>query len=60
MLIKMRADERLAKLPFIMITADSEISRVIEAKERSVDCVLIKPFNIQALDAKVKEAFRNH
>ena len=52
----LRADEALAQTPFVMVTAESSVEHVIEAKRAGVDSFLIKPFNAQNLKAKIDEA----
>lgn len=52
----LRADEKLAKIPFIMVTADSDIKRVIDAKNAGVDGYITKPFNAATLRSKIDQA----
>ncbi|AGH97275.1 Chemotaxis regulator - transmits chemoreceptor signals to flagelllar motor components CheY [Micavibrio aeruginosavorus EPB] len=41
-------------VPFIMITAESRPENVMEAKQAGVDNYIIKPFNADTLETKIK------
>ncbi|NQV45494.1 MAG: response regulator, partial [Rhodospirillales bacterium] len=45
LLREVRADPELKRLPFIMITAESNSENVIAAKEAGVSNYIVKPFN---------------
>jgi two-component system, chemotaxis family, chemotaxis protein CheY len=49
-----RKDAHLAKIPFIMITAESKTENVIAAKQAGVDNYIVKPFNAETLKTKVE------
>jgi two-component system chemotaxis response regulator CheY len=49
-----RKDAQLAKIPFIMITAESKTENVIAAKQAGVDNYIVKPFNAETLKSKVE------
>ena len=53
LLKEVRADEKLAKTPFIMVTAESKTENVIAAKEQGVDNYIVKPFNAETLKGKL-------
>ena len=53
LLREVRADEILKPTPFIMVTAESKTENVIAAKKAGVNNYIVKPFNAQALKAKV-------
>ncbi len=53
---QVRADGELADTPFVMVTAESSVKHVIEAKRAGVNGFLVKPFNAQALKIKIDEA----
>ncbi|MGO4574304.1 response regulator [Microvirga sp. 2TAF3] len=53
LLQKVRADESLRTLPFIMVTAESKTENVIAAKKAGVNNYIVKPFNAQTLQAKI-------
>ena len=51
-----RNDESLAKIPFIMITADPDIKKVINAKNAGVNGYITKPFDVYTLRSKIEKA----
>ena len=53
LLRKVRADDTLKTVPFIMITAESKSENVIAAKEAGVSNYIVKPFNAETLKAKL-------
>lgn len=53
LLRKVRADDKLKALPFIMVTAESKSENVIAAKEAGVSNYIVKPFNAETLKAKM-------
>jgi two-component system chemotaxis response regulator CheY len=57
LLRKVRADDRLSRTPFIMVTAKSKTDNVIAAKRASVNNYIVKPFNAATLKAKIYAVF---
>ena len=57
LLRRVRSDPALKSTPFIMMTAESNTSRVIAAKRAGVDNYIIKPFSSQTLKKKVDTVF---
>lgn len=53
LLKEIRADDKLGKTPFIMITAESKTENVIAAKKAGVDNYIVKPFNAATLKTKM-------
>lgn len=53
LLQKVRADEALKNLPFIMVTAESKTENVVAAKKAGVNNYIVKPFNAATLEAKI-------
>ena len=53
LLREVRADQKLSKTPFIMVTAESKTDNVIAANKAGVDNYIVKPFNAQVLKQKV-------
>lgn len=51
-----RADDRLRHLPFIMITAEAERSRIQEAIAWGVSNLLVKPYSAANLAARIERA----
>ncbi len=50
-----RADAKLASLPFIMITAESKTENVVAAKQAGVSNYIVKPFNAETLQGKIEK-----
>ncbi len=57
LLKEVRADAKLGKTPFIMITAELKTENVIAAKRAGVSNYIVKPFNAQTLQAKIAAVF---
>ncbi|NRA86491.1 MAG: response regulator [Rhizobiales bacterium] len=57
LLKEVRADDVLAKTPFIMVTAESKTENVIAAKKAGVNNYIVKPFNAATLKAKINAVF---
>ena len=57
LLKEVRADEKLKKTPFIMITAESKTENVIVAKQAGVSNYIVKPFNAETLKTKIVSVF---
>lgn len=60
LLKKVREDARFKKLPFLLITAESEKSQVIEAIKLDVSDYIVKPFTAQHLKDKLANAHKKH
>jgi len=54
LLKEVRGDEKLCKIPFIMVTAESKTENVIAAKEQGVNNYIVKPFNAETLKGKLQ------
>ena len=54
LLREMRADAKLAHLPFIMVTAESKTENVIAAKQAGVNNYIVKPFSAETLKQKIE------
>ncbi|MGI4799852.1 MAG: chemotaxis response regulator CheY [Janthinobacterium lividum] len=52
-----RKDANLAKLPFIMVTAESKTENIIAAKQAGVSNYIVKPFNAATLKEKIERVF---
>uniref|UniRef100_A0A2A4YSL8 Two-component system response regulator n=1 Tax=OCS116 cluster bacterium TaxID=2030921 RepID=A0A2A4YSL8_9PROT len=57
LLKEVRADDVLAKTPFIMVTAESKTENVIAAKKAGVNNYIVKPFNAATLKSKINAVF---
>jgi two-component system chemotaxis response regulator CheY len=53
LLKEVRADDKMRKTPFIMITAESKTDNVVAAKQAGVDNYIVKPFNAETLKSKL-------
>ncbi|HAC59940.1 response regulator [Parvibaculum sp.] len=54
LLQKVRSDDALKALPFVMVTAESKVENVIAARQAGVNNYIIKPFSAEVLKAKLK------
>jgi two-component system chemotaxis response regulator CheY len=59
LLERVRADATLGNLPFIMVSADGCIERVVTARAAGASFYLVKPFNAGTLKAAIIEALRS-
>jgi two-component system chemotaxis response regulator CheY len=57
LLRNVRGDEKLRRIPFIMVTAESKTENVIAAKQAGVSNYIVKPFNAETLRAKIGSVF---
>jgi len=57
LLREVRADDRLSRTPFIMVTAESKTENVIAAKRAGVNNYIVKPFNAATLKSKIDAIF---
>jgi two-component system chemotaxis response regulator CheY len=57
LLKEVRADAKLAHIPFVMVTAESKTENVIAAKEAGVTNYIVKPFNAETLKQKLTAVF---
>jgi two-component system chemotaxis response regulator CheY len=52
-----RADEKLAGLPVLMVTAESKREQIIEAAQAGVNGYVVKPFTATTLEEKISKIF---
>jgi len=57
LLKEVRADEKLASLPTLMVTAEAKKDQIIEAAQAGVNGYVVKPFTAQALKEKIEKIF---
>jgi two-component system, chemotaxis family, chemotaxis protein CheY len=57
LLREVRADNRLSRTPFIMVTAESKTENVIAAKKAGVNNYIVKPFNAATLKSTIDAIF---
>jgi two-component system chemotaxis response regulator CheY len=53
LLKQVRADERLAKMPVLMLTAEAKREQIVEAAQAGVNGYVIKPFTAATLKEKI-------
>lgn len=53
LLRQVRADPKLAGLPFIMVTAEARTAKIAEAQDAGVDGYIVKPFGAEALSSQI-------
>lgn len=58
LLRKIRADESIKKTPFLLLTGESEASRVIEAIKAGIDAYMVIPFTTRILREKLEAVFK--
>lgn len=54
-----RADQRTAKIPFLMVTAESKKDNMLEAAKAGVSNYIVKPFTQDVLERKFEAIFRS-
>ena len=52
-----RADSRLQKIPFLMVTAEAEKANIIAAVQAGVNNYIVKPFTAELLQQKIEKIF---
>jgi len=57
LLRQVRADERLCKLPVLMLTAEAKREQIVEAVQAGVSGYVIKPFTAATLKEKIDKIF---
>jgi two-component system chemotaxis response regulator CheY len=57
LLKKIRIDEALSGIRFIMITSDTQAANVIAAGKAGVNGYIVKPFSAAKLKAEIEQAF---
>jgi len=57
LLRQVRADEKLKKLPVLMLTAEAKREQIVEAAQAGVSGYVIKPFTAATLKEKIDKIF---
>jgi len=52
-----RADDGLKAVPFMMVTSETEKEKIMEAVQAGVNQYIVKPFNANQLEEKIKAIF---
>lgn len=58
LLKRVRADNRFKELPFVLLTAESEITQIKEAMAAGVDNYVLKPFTFESLKEKLEQVYK--
>jgi len=53
-----RADQKLATLPVLMVTAEQKREQIVEAAQAGVNGYVVKPFTAQTLKEKLDKIFQ--
>ena len=57
LLKEVRGDERLCKLPVLLVTAEAKRDQIVEAAEAGVNGYVVKPFTANTLKEKIDKIF---
>lgn len=57
---QIRGEAEFVELPFLLVTTESEKGAVIEAAAAGVSGYVVKPFNLETLTKKIKDAWKKH
>ncbi len=57
LLKKVRADENLKDIPFLMVTAEAQKENIVEAVKARVSNYIVKPFTPETLGEKIEKIF---
>ncbi len=57
LLKKIREDEELKDLPFLMVTAEAEKEKIVQALQAGVNNYIVKPFTGEILKSKIDAIF---
>jgi len=58
LLKKVRAHNSLKKSPFIMVTAETEKTQIMEAIKAGVSNYLMKPFTVESLTERLEQTYK--
>ena len=58
LLKKVRASDKYAKMPFLMVTAEAQKQNVIEAVQAGVSNYVVKPFTAEAISDKLSKILK--
>ena len=57
LLNKIRSDDNLKKLPFVMVTAEAHKDNIVEAVKSGVSSYIVKPFTAETVSEKLNKIF---
>ena len=58
MLRAIRADEKLKKIPVLMVTAEAQKENLMEAVQAGVSKYVVKPFTAETMQEKINKIFK--
>ena len=58
MLRAIRADEKLKKIPVLMVTAEAQKETLMEAVQAGVSNYVVKPFTAETMQEKINKIFK--
>ncbi len=58
LLRKVRSDDQLKDLPFVMVTAETQKDNIIEAVKEGVSNYIVKPFTAEIVEEKLAKVFK--
>ena len=57
LLNKVRSDDELKDMPFVMVTAEAQKENIVEAVKAGVSNYVVKPFTAETISEKLKKVF---
>lgn len=57
---RIRAEEKTAKTPFLLVTAEAEQHQIVEAIQAGVDQYVVKPFTTAGLQEKLAMVYKKY
>lgn len=57
LLTRIRSDEQLKGIPFVMVTAEAQKENILEAVKAGVNSYIVKPFTAEIVEQKLKKLF---
>ncbi len=59
LLKSIRADDKLKNIPVLMVTAEAEKEKIVDAVKAGVNNYIVKPFTADTLKEKLDKIFKN-
>ena len=56
---KIRGNDKLKSLPFIMLTAEAESKKILEAIQSGINGYIVKPFTIEVLKKNIERVLKS-
>lgn len=57
LLQKVRSDDALKGIPFVMVTAEAQKENILDAVKAGVNNYVVKPFTAETIEEKLKKVF---